>query len=1103
MRARRWHLCILTVLIYACGGRQQATFETQYRAIVGNTPASKHEWVERGWWHLLADEFSLAKRAFSRSPSDDLAQLGLAHLAALKGDVAISHAHLKAISNKGFIGRIAERLKWRSQHHDATHERWHFTRTISGFKDYAMSRLKAPPELIAGQHVVIGDKKYKLFDKPPKKGLFIAVNEKPPPGQCEIRVSGTVKLWSKHGWLLKVGEPTIKRWYALEQDQAVIVATGNTGVLKLRCFPRQNSAGRPRFKRSNVGVDAPVSSWTERYLIAWTAVLRGHGDRALALLEKMPSTAAFAQLAAKALETAIERPSSHRHVRAKQLWQRALRLTPYQAHLELARAALTAAEPETAAKHLRQWRARFSPNQAFHALKIQWLELNEDKGALRRYIGEYGARCSHLDLRLRLLEYAEPDALVERFLDCGKRERAVEILLQFYRPAAALKLLREMPIATPKQRALEHRCLTALDGRDFARIQPGSSSPEQVDAAVSAFHKGELAKAQRDLLIKRWISKELDNPDAWNVATAVDEWSPYGDLRLATESRIDRHLKTKRGEASVRLLDHSVLTLDEEGRSLRRVHEIIYVGSRRDAETFSELGLPDGAIPLAIFTRKADGRRFYAEQTDKKDSLTIPNIERGDYLVASYLEPNSDRGTTDGLFLSQRVYFGDFNISIEEQRFDVVMPASLEYTLDARNGAPTARVSVRDGERHLSFRAVHTIPYVSEARGPKAESMIPSIRIAVELDWKSQVERLRDGFLSVTRPSATFSAWVDTVVDGKTGASALKALLRAVRIRFDGEHGLLDYPVSHGLFDGRGHRAAGMSAALTHLGIRHRVLLAGPSLSAEEQAFAQLHDFEHVLLQLENGQFVDPSPVRSGFGYLPFHLLGGQAIQVWPIEAPIGLVDLPTSRPFGDAREVVLKARLHTDGVVSGKIIDRFIGSESIAISAYLDTLSEQDRPRLLERVLGRAVPSGEITKLEIERPEEDDQQPLILRYRFKGRLTNPGRLGCFSMQPGRTFAGPSKRETALFLNIPIKQSVVMRIDVPDGFKVSEGTVNLTNKTRQFERVVAQDGDQIEIRCQLEMPGGYVYPDDYKAFREWAYRVDDAELIDISHLPQM
>ena len=95
--------------------------------------------------------------------------------------------------------------------------------------------------------------------------------------------------------------------------------------------------------------------------MAWTAVLRGHGDRALALLEKMPSTAAFAQLAAKALETAIERPSSHRHVRAKQLWQRALRLTPHQAHLELARAALTAAEPETAAKHLRQWRARFQP----------------------------------------------------------------------------------------------------------------------------------------------------------------------------------------------------------------------------------------------------------------------------------------------------------------------------------------------------------------------------------------------------------------------------------------------------------------------------------------------------------------------------------------------------------------------------------------------------------------------------------------------------------------------------------------------------------------------------------------------------------------------
>ena len=110
---------------------------------------------------------------------------------------------------------------------------------------------------------------------------------------------------------------------------------------------------------------------------------------------------------------------------------------------------------------------------------------------------------------------------------------------------------------------------------------------------------------------------------------------------------------------------------------------------------------------------------------------------------------------------------------------------------------------------------------------------------------------------------ATFAVWVESVVNGKEGLSAIKALLRAIRGRFDGEHGLLDYPVSHGLFNERGHRAAGMSAALTHLGIPHRVLLAGPRPSSEEQAFAQLKDFEHVLLQLENGQFLDQAPFAA------------------------------------------------------------------------------------------------------------------------------------------------------------------------------------------------------------------------------------------------
>ena len=49
---------------------------------------------------FIYDDFSLAKRAFLRNPGDHLAQLGLAHLAALKGDTTIAHAHLQAISER-------------------------------------------------------------------------------------------------------------------------------------------------------------------------------------------------------------------------------------------------------------------------------------------------------------------------------------------------------------------------------------------------------------------------------------------------------------------------------------------------------------------------------------------------------------------------------------------------------------------------------------------------------------------------------------------------------------------------------------------------------------------------------------------------------------------------------------------------------------------------------------------------------------------------------------------------------------------------------------------------------------------------------------------
>ena len=67
-----------------------------------------------------------------------------------------------------------------------------------------------------------------------------------------------------------------------------------------------------------------------------------------------------------------------------------------------------------------------------------------------------------------------------------------------------------------------------MEQLDPVRTKPGWRSPEQMDAALRAVEKGEMVE-QRDLLIRRWVSQEIDNPDAWNIASSVDEWSPYGD----------------------------------------------------------------------------------------------------------------------------------------------------------------------------------------------------------------------------------------------------------------------------------------------------------------------------------------------------------------------------------------------------------------------------------------------------------------------------------------------------------------------------------------------------------------------------------------------
>jgi len=293
-----------------------------------------------------------------------------------------------------------------------------------------------------------------------------------------------------------------------------------------------------------------------------------------------------------------------------------------------------------------------------------------------------------------------------------------------------------------------------------------------------------------------------------------------------------------------------------------------------------------------------------------------------------------------------------------------------------------------------------------------------------------------------------------------------------------------------------------LSTALRVLGIRHEFVLASPRFTPKGLAFRRVADFDNPVIKLGDGRWIFPGPDHGAIGYLPYPLLGGHGIVLWPPQEDLELVRLPEMRRVSDARHVEMKAHINRRGVLEGRVIDTLIGGESISIGRYFSRLEKSEHPRLAERLLMGAVASGRITSMRSVGTQERSDR-LTLKYRFNGTLDSPNRIGCFPIQPGRKFAGLESRKSPLLLSLPVDQSVTIRLTADPKLVLDTRNVDLRYGAHSFQRRIERAWNEIIIKCRLRVVGGHIQPADYPRFRDWARAVDRSEYVRISHDAKM
>ncbi|MEE2788404.1 MAG: hypothetical protein VX589_13760 [Myxococcota bacterium] len=1103
-----------TTMWMGCSQPRPPSLQTYAKHIAAQTPDDETGWARRGWWLYLIDDQVGAAASFSRAGQSPLGQLGRLQIArdqlalsdGLEGPAGCTSATLAGGIMRRLLpdGSSAQRSCYQTDPRITAHA-VHSPTQMPYTALHQLAQSKQPPQFseLPFQVVNLDSGRFPTWSKLPGLRL-IKLTTRRPASALEITVRGPALVWDSQMVLhTSLDEDIARTWtFRVQPHHAIHMATRTQDEVVVRLVKAPEKIRPTHRGPDDAGQKSSAPDWVQIYLETKDALTRGDHHRAWRMLADAPRTGPFENLRGAVWQIMPDVNPQERLDAQISAWSKGQRIAPIRAGVQLARTLRIMGrlpEAEGIIEPLVQ-RAPRTLSVLIEWVQVLWAADRRIDAArvLPELLALNALPCTLYSIRrdLMLDRPTHLDDLVALMSQCGQPVEASRRLRKAHRPQDALNLLNRLGINSPASRFERAQSLIALGHMEAARRVAsvgGSFELERLSLDLAST----LSNSALDHgAIRHLVAQYFSHPDAVALMAAQSRWSPLMTLFEKTEAAIKAYEKTMRTAGTTRVLDHSILLYGRQGRALRRVHEVLAINSREAAEEFGELGLPPDARPVAIYTRKSDGRIRHADWSSEKSSVSMPGLVSGDYVVAIYLQPVMNHGLLPNGFLSERAYFRDLDREIFLGRFDVVYPSGTRPMVERLHGAPEPSWSTTPFGGVGTFRRQNVPAVIDEPQAPRPDLFLPSMRIGHGIDLEKSRLAVQEHLLKQRISNARFDDWVRTQVGRLRGDAGIRRILDSIRETYVYDDDLTTYGVSRGLSDGRGHRALALSRALELMGIPHRLLLAQTPGANLGRTFHQIDQYPIPLIELADGRLIMAGLHRGPMDYMPVALLGGQGLPIWPSSQSPPIRPLPRQRRIEDLREVTMRAHWRADGVLKGRVIERLTGHEAIALGDRLSGLEKHDRLKVIEGYLQRSIPSAQITTLspiDLGRTAES----MEIDYQFEAELGEQLDLGTFPRSPGRTHASLPSRTTPLVLNVPVNQSV--RIEILSDRPIAGPSTRFERRwgTHRHWMHVVVDATKLTVDARLNIKAGQIAALVYPSFSAWAQRVDVDERIQL------
>ena len=627
------------------------------------------------------------------------------------------------------------------------------------------------------------------------------------------------------------------------------------------------------------------------------------------------------------------------------------------------------------------------------------------------------------------------------------RRQLADTLFALGRSARARTVIEEGLAETPESQEL-HRALAALCGEKEGRC-PGILDPFRVDG------KQVIADFERDKSRPRW-----DTP-------------------------------------AVIVLDRTVTRVFATGARLTLTHNIIRVQDKDAIDKFGEVTIPGDADVLTLRAVKADGTTREPEELAEKESISLPDLEPGDYVEFEYVDPSPPPGAFPSGFLADRFFFRSYDAPLYRSEYVVAAPPEMKLQIDRRGeGVPASRVTAEGGLSVSTFSARLEPQLFAEPSSAPFAEFLPSVRVGAGLSETAWRSYLYDQQLLSQRANREL---VRVAAETTRGAAAPADKVRAidawVRRHIKGS-GALDEAATSILAREEGNRITLEAALLRAAGVPSQIWLAHPPRGAElDGTLPDLEGYDEPLLRAA-GLTLDPRYRHAATGFISPTLRGARAFAV--AAGPLTDSRVPGANP--DDRRMDFDVKLAADGSGDVTVRERLRGWPALEWREALEKLAaDRVQPEFEQHTLGFHFPGASLVALSWE-GKDDDAGPFIVSYRFRApqlaRRVGRGLVmqAPFPAQLGKRYIGVAARKTPLLIDYAPPTQVHARIALPERTVATlPPPVRAATAWASFEQAASSGAGAVELDARFAMSDARLPPADYRAIVEFAQRVDRAE----------